>query len=84
MPLSIAVGLLVLCVYAVISMGIVLLPEAGSEQITLTAEIPEEDDREEAYRKADQIVDAITGVDGVAYIGTMDGNSTSGMAASFL
>lgn len=83
-PLGIAVALLVICGYAVISMGIVLLPDAGSEQITLSAELPEEMDREEAYEKADQIVDAITSVPGVAYIGAMDGDSAAGLSGSFL
>ena len=82
-PLGIAVALLAVCVYAVLSMGIVLLPEAGSEQITLSAEIPEEDDRETAYKKADQIVDAVISVPEAAYIGVMDGSS-SGMGGSFL
>ena len=82
-PLGIATGLLALTLYLVFQMGIVLLPEAGSKQIQLTATIPEEDDQETAYKKADQIIAACLSVPEVSYIGALDGGDATGMGSVF-
>lgn len=83
-PLGVALLLLIFCIYSVLRMGIVLLPDAGSDQITLSAEFDEEDTREECYEKADAIADAVLSVPGVAYIGVMDGGSASGITGAAL
>ncbi len=83
-PLAIAIVLLIFTIRAVFEMGVVLLPDAGSTQIQMTAVMPEEDDTDTVYEKADAIMDALLEVEGVAYIGAMDGGSSSGIMGSFL
>lgn len=78
-PLALAVGLLVFCINAVMHMGIVLFPEMGSDQISVAMEVPEEDDKETAYKKADEVMDAILSVEGVDYVGAMDAGSSSSL-----
>ncbi len=78
-PLGISVALLVFCIAAVLNMGIVLIPDMGSDQISVTVTIPEEDDKETAYQKADSVMETILQVEGVAYAGAMDGSSSAGL-----
>ncbi len=79
LPIALAVALLVFCIFAVINMGIVFLPDMGSEQISVTVEMPEEYDRETAYKKADDVMEAILTVEGIDYVGSMDAGSSSGL-----
>ena len=78
-PLGISVGLLAICIAAVMKMGIVLIPDMGSDQISVTVTIPEEDTKETAYQKADDVMEAILGIEGVGYVGAMDGSSSAGL-----
>lgn len=78
-PLGISVVLLVFCIAAVMKMGIVLIPDMGSEQISVTVVMPEEDDKETAYKKADEVMEAILAVEGIEYTGAMDGSSSAGL-----
>ena len=83
-PLGVAAGLLAFCVVEVLRMGIVLLPDAGSDQITLEAKLDEELTQEECYEIADQIMDAVIAEPGVKVLGLMDGNSASGINGAAL
>ena len=78
-PLGISVALLVFCIVTVLSMGIVLIPDMGGEQISVTVTMPDDDDKETAYRKADEVMDAILAAEGVEYAGSMDGSSSAGL-----
>lgn len=78
-PLSTAIGLLVLCVVIVLNMGIVLIPEMTSDSIQVSVSTPSGMTREESYRMADDIIDRILSVDGVEEVGVMDSGSTLGM-----
>ncbi len=78
-PLAIAVALLAICVREVMRMGITLLPEMTGEQISVSVSVPEDTEKEDAYRMADQVMEAALNVDGVATVGAMDGSSASGM-----
>lgn len=78
-PLGISVVLLVFCIVTVMKMGIVLIPDMGSEQISVTVVMPEEDDKETAYKKADEVMEAILAVEGIEYTGAMDGSSSAGL-----
>lgn len=78
-PLAVATALLVFCINQVMRMGIVLLPDMGSEQISVTVEMPEEYDRKTAYKKADEVMEAILSVEGIDYVGSMDGSSSSSL-----
>ena len=83
-PVGISVALLVVCIMAVMRMGIVLIPDMGSEQISVTVTIPEEDDKQTAFQKADEVMEAILDVEGVGYVGAMDGSSSAGMMGGMM
>ncbi len=78
-PLSLAIVLLVICIRQVMQMGITMLPEMTGEQISVSVSVPEETEKEDAFRTADQVMEAVLSVDGVATVGAMDGSSTSSM-----
>ncbi|MDE7311223.1 MAG: efflux RND transporter permease subunit [Eubacterium sp.] len=78
-PLVLAVLLLVICIREVMRMGITLLPEMTGEQISITVNVPEETEKEDAFALADQVMEAALSVDGIATVGAMDGSSTNSM-----
>ena len=51
-----------------INMGIVMFPDMGSDQISVTMEVPQEDDKKTAYKKADDVMNAVLEVEGVEYV----------------
>lgn len=81
-PLAIAVGLLVFSIWAVLRMGLVMIPEMTSNQIQVNVTMPEGIDKETSFKTADQVVDAILAVEGVESVGAMNGGSTSLIASS--
>lgn len=83
-PIGISVALLVFCIMAVMRMGIVLIPDMGSEQISVTVTIPEEDDKETAFQKADDVMESILAIEGVDYVGAMDGSSSAGLMGGMM
>jgi HAE1 family hydrophobic/amphiphilic exporter-1 len=60
-------------------MGIVLLPDIGSNQVEVDVTMPEGITREEAYQRADQVMDAILTVDGVGDVGGMTTSTSSSL-----
>lgn len=78
-PLGISVALLAFCVVTVMQMGIILIPDMGSEQISVTVTMPDEVDKETAYQKADEVMEAILNTEGVEYVGVMDAGSSAGL-----
>ncbi len=78
-PLALAILLLVLCIREVMRMGITMLPEMTGEQLSITVDVPEDTEKEEAFALADEVMEAVLAVDGVETVGAMDGSSTSGM-----
>lgn len=78
-PLGISVALLAFCISASLKTGIVLIPDMGSTQISVTVTMPEGVDKDTAYQTADEVMDAILKVEGVDYVGAMDGNSSSSL-----
>ncbi len=78
-PLGISVALLVFCIITVMKMGIVLIPDMGSEQISVTVTMPEDIDKDTAYEKADEVMETILAVEGIEYVGAMDGSSSAGL-----
>lgn len=81
-PLAIAVGLLVYSIWAVMRMGIVMIPDMTSNQIEISVKMPEDTDKEECYRRADQILDAMSTIDGIGDVGAMVGGDTTLIASS--
>ena len=81
-PLAIAIGLLVYSIWAVMRMGIVMIPDMTSNQIEISVQIPEDTDKEECYKRADQVLDAMTTIDGIGDVGAMAGGDTTLVASS--
>lgn len=78
-PLSVSIGLLAVCVWAVINMGIVILPEMTGNQISVNVSTPEGLTREESYAMADDVIELLLEIDGVDEVGVMDTGATSGL-----
>lgn len=73
-PLVIAVGLLAFCVIKTMGTGLVLMDDMKSNQISVSASLSEDIEKEDAYKIADDITERILSVDGVKAVGTMDGS----------
>lgn len=82
LPLVVSVVLLVVAVIGVANMGITMIPTMTSKTATVTVTMPEETDKETAYATADKVMDEAMGIDGVEFVGAMDGTSSTSMVAS--
>ncbi len=78
-PLTASVALLALCVWAVMNMGIVLLPEMTGNQISVSLTTPDGLTREQSYDVAADVMDLLLSVDGVDSVGVMDSAAASGL-----
>lgn len=74
-PLVLAVLLLVVCVMRVFKTGIVMMDDMDSNQISVSMTLEDDVTREEAYKTADQLMDALVHVDGISKVGGLDGNA---------
>ena len=81
-PLAVAIGLLAYSIWAVMRMGIVMIPDMTSNQIEISVQMPEDTDKEDCYKRADQILEAISTIDGVSDVGAMAGGDTTLIASS--
>lgn len=82
LPLVVSVVLLVVAVIGVANMGITMIPTMTSKTATVTVTMPEDTDKETAYATADKVMDEAMGIDGVEFVGAMDGTSSTSMVAS--
>lgn len=82
LPLVVSVVLLVVAVIGVANMGITMIPTMTSKTATVTVTMPEDTDKETAYSTADKVMDEAMGIDGVEFVGAMDGTSSTSMVAS--
>ncbi len=83
-PLGASVALLGFCVWMVLNMGIVLLPEMTGNQIQVNVSTPAGLSREESYAEADKVIEALLTIDGVDEVGVMDSSSASNMMGGML
>lgn len=81
-PLLVAIILLGASIYAMITTGIVYIPEITSNQINIEITTPEEMTREESYQAVDDVVDMLLTVEGVNDIGILDAGSSSSLLSS--
>lgn len=81
-PLLVSVLLLVFSVFQVARMGIVMLPDVSSDQITVTAKLEDDVSKDDAYAFADQLMTRILKVKNVDTVGALAGGNTSLIAAS--
>ena len=80
-PLALAVVLLGVSVWRVATMGIVLIPEMSSNQLSMSLTLPADTPDADCFAAADAAMEAVCGVDGVETVGAMSGGSNS-MAAT--
>ena len=76
-PLTLAIVLLAVSVWRIATMGVVLIPDMGSNQLSITVTVPADTEKEDAFATADAVMDAITNIDGVKTVGAMSGGSDS-------
>lgn len=81
-PLAISIVLLVFSVNKVFKMGIVFVPEMGSEQMSITYTAPDDTSTEEDYKLSDDIAAEIREIKGIKTIGTMLSSATSVMGSA--
>ncbi|MCI7703387.1 MAG: efflux RND transporter permease subunit [Clostridiales bacterium] len=80
-PIALAVGLLVFSVWQVIHMGIVLIPEMSTNQLSVTVEMPENTAKEDAFATVDAVMDQLIAIDGIETVGAMSGGAATGAIA---
>ena len=83
-PLALSVGLLGFCIWIMVTMGIVLIPEMTSDTIEVTVTTPEGIEREESYALSDEVIETILTVEGVDAVGAMDSTAVSSLLGSGL
>ena len=76
-PLAVAVALFVFCVFRAFDTGLVLLDDMESSQISVSMTLPDDVEKEKAFSTADEVMELILSVDGIAEVGAMDGNATA-------
>lgn len=81
-PIGIAVTLLVFSIWKVVQMGIVFIPEMGSEQLSFTYKTNPDASTEEDYALSDEINKKVKELKGVKIVGAMMGDTTASMLGS--
>ena len=84
-PLAVAISLLVLSVYLVLTTGIIYIPPITTNEISITITTPEGMTRGESYAAVDEVMNQILTVEGIEDLGIMDAgssNSFMGMGTS--
>ena len=81
-PIAAALALLVFVVWQVTRMGIVFMPEMGSEQMSATLKMDTEATQDEDYALADKISTQIQKIKGVKTVGVMKGSTSGAMSSA--
>lgn len=76
-PIAISIVLLVVSVVTVLNMGIVLIPDIGTNQMQVTLTVSEETEREEAYSKADRVIAEALNIESIETVGAMSSAATA-------
>ncbi|MDO5399525.1 MAG: efflux RND transporter permease subunit [Eubacteriales bacterium] len=82
LSLLLAVVLMVGCIWQVTRMGLVMIPEISSNQVSVQVTVPEGTAREDAYAAADAVMEAAMAVPGIETVGAMSGGAGSLMGGS--
>ena len=77
-PLSLAIGLLALCVWHTGKMGMEFMPSMGGNQMSATLNLPEDTAKEDAFALSDQAMELIGNIDGIETVGAMDSSLMMG------
>ena len=81
-PIAAALVLLVFAVWQVTRMGIVFMPEMGSEQMSATLNMDTEATQDEDYALADKISTQMQKIKGVKTVGVMKGSTSGAMSSA--
>ena len=81
-PIAAALALLVFAVWQVTRMGIVFMPEMGSEQMSATLKMDTEATQDEDYALADKISTQMQKIKGVKTVGVMKGSTSGSMSSA--
>ena len=81
-PLALAIALLVLCVVRVLSTGMIMMPEMGGSQMSMTVNMPDEMKITEGYAVADELMEKLQAVQGIETVGIMSGGGSGDMMLS--
>ena len=81
-PIAAALALLVFAVWQVTRMGIVFMPEMGSEQMSATLKMDTEATQDEDYALADKISTQMQKIKGVKTVGVMKGSTSGAMSSA--
>ncbi len=80
-PILVSAGLLVFSIWQIVRMGIVFIPDMGSEQMSATLKMDMESTKEEDYAMADELGEEMKNIKGVDTVGVMKGSLMGGMSA---
>jgi multidrug efflux pump subunit AcrB len=75
-PLLLALALLVFSIWQVVRMGIVIIPEMGSEQMSVTVTMPSDTDNTQDAETADAIAEQLSEIAGIKNVGAMASKGT--------
>ena len=81
-PLLVSILLLAFSVVEVIRMGVVMIPDIGADQITVSMKLDDDIKEQDAYKKADEVMDAMLKVNHVDKVGVLAGGGASIMTSS--
>lgn len=81
-PLGIAIILFVICTVQAFTSGLVMLDDMDSNQISVTLQLEDDVEKEDAYKTADKVMDIILSVDGISKVAAAD--SSNGMMSSVI
>jgi len=81
-PIAASLALLVFAVWQVTRMGIVFMPEMGSEQMSATLKMDTEATQDEDYALADKISTQMQKTKGVKTVGVMKGSTSGAMSSA--
>lgn len=82
LPILVAVVLLVACVYQAFRTGLILIPEMGSNQMSVSITTDIENTDEENFALADEAMERILAIDGVETVGAMVSSAASMVSTS--
>lgn len=77
-PLFIAIGLFAVSVYLITRVGVVMIPDTKSHNISIKLTMPEDTAKEDAFRYTDEAIDKLLGIEGVDFVGGMAGGGAMG------
>lgn len=80
-PLSVAGVLLVAAFIGVLNTGITMVPTMTSKTVSVSVIMPEDIEKDDAYATADKIMEAATGIEGVAFVGGIDGSGAMSLVS---